>query len=96
MGTTINPANEVAWNKSPTSIRIVDVAGRNICTKTRKNSEIEIVNKIFEINPTNDLLDRWNKLINSKGKNKINSEEKKNINPQKILWPDQVVILLEE
>ena len=52
----MNPAKEVALNKSATSSDIWEVAGKNNWTKIRKKSDTEIVKSILVINSAKDLL----------------------------------------
>ena len=83
IGTIINPAKEVALNKSPTSWKILKEFGIKIWNRTRNIIEIKIVNKIFDISSINVLFTNLKKLRNSIGKNNINKEAKNRIKAQK-------------
>ena len=83
MGTIINPAKEVALNKSPTSWKILREFGIEIWNRIRKIIEIKIVNKIFDMSSIKVLFTNLKKLRNSIGKNNTNNEAKNRIKAQK-------------
>ena len=83
MGTIINPAKEVALNKSPTSWKILKEFGIKIWIRTRNIIEIKIVNKMFDMSSEKVLFTNLKKLRNSIGRNNINKEAKNRIKAQK-------------
>ena len=83
MGKIINPAKEVALNKSPTSWKILKEFGIKIWIRTRNIIEIKIVNKMFDMSSEKVLFTNLKKLRNSIGRNNINKEAKNRIKAQK-------------
>lgn len=73
----MNPAKEVALNKSETSSDIWELFGKNNWTITRKKSETEIVISILVINSAKDLLTSLYSFKNSTGIKSKNIEVKK-------------------